>query len=117
MDIKALAHEVQPQVVAFRRDVHQNPETGLQEFRTTQKVCEELDKLGIPYRKTDPTGVVAEIVGTKGPSDHRVLIRADMDALTIDEETGLPFASTNGLMHACGHDAHMSMLLGALKVT
>ena len=49
MDIKALAHEVQPQVVAFRRDVHQNPETGLQEFRTTQKVCEELDKLGIPY--------------------------------------------------------------------
>ena len=66
MDIKTLAHEVQSQVVAFRRDIHQNPETGLQEFRTTQKVCEELDKLGIPYRKTDPTGVIAEIVGTKG---------------------------------------------------
>ena len=74
MDIKTLAHEVQPQVVAFRRDIHQNPETGLQEFRTTQKVCEELDKLGISYRKTDPTGVIAEIVGTRGPSDHRVLI-------------------------------------------
>lgn len=116
MDIKALAHEVQSQVVAFRRDIHQNPETGLQEFRTTQKVCEELDKLGIPYRKTDPTGVIAEIVGTKGPSDHRVLIRADMDALTIDEETGLPFASTNGLMHACGHDTHTSMLVGAAMV-
>lgn len=54
MDIKALAHEVQPQVVAFRRDVHQNPETGLQEFRTTQKVCEELDKLGNPTARPIP---------------------------------------------------------------
>lgn len=116
MDIKALAHEVQPQVVAFRRDFHQNPETAFEEFRTTQKVCEELDKLGIPYRKTEPTGVIAEITGTQGPSSHRVLIRADMDALTIDEETGLPFASTNGFMHACGHDTHTAMLLGAAMV-
>lgn len=116
MDIRAMAHEIQPEVVTFRRDIHQNPEEGLKEFRTTKKVAEELEKLGIPYRLTEPTGVIAEITGTKAASSKRVLLRADMDALTIQEETGLPFASQNGSMHACGHDTHTAMLVGAAKL-
>lgn len=116
MDIKMMAHEIQPEIIAFRRDIHEHPEPGLKEFRTTRKVAAELDKLQIPYRLTEPTGIIAEITGTKGESSKRVLLRADMDALTIQEETGLPFASQNGFMHACGHDTHTSMLLGAAKL-
>lgn len=115
MDIRKLAREVQPEVIAFRRDLHQHPEASLQEFRTTDRIAEELDKMGVTYRRLDPTGIIAEIEG-KGPG-KRVALRGDIDALSITEKTELPFASVNdGFMHACGHDTHTAMLLGAVKV-
>ncbi len=100
-------------IVALRRDLHQHPELSWQETRTASKVCETLDDLQIAYRKNVAgTGVVADIPG--GIAGPRVALRADLDALPIHEETGLPFASQNeGVMHACGHDGHTSMLIGA----
>lgn len=65
MDILKLAHEVQPEVVSFRRDLHQHPEQSLKEFRTTDRITEELDKMGVFYRRLEPTGVIVEIKGTK----------------------------------------------------
>ena len=98
MDIRKLAREVQPEIIAFRRDLHQHPEASLQEFRTTDRIAEELDKMGVTYRRLDPTGIIAEIEG-KGPG-KRVALRGDIDALSITEKTGLPFASVNdGFMH------------------
>ncbi len=101
------------QVVALRRDLHRYPELSWQESRTAQTVCSFLDRLGIPSRPhLAKTGVVADLPGPAGVP--RVVLRADMDALPITEETGLEFASTHhGVMHACGHDGHTAMLLGA----
>ncbi len=101
------------QLVAVRRDLHQHPELSWKEERTAQLICQFLDRLGIAYRKgIHGTGIIAEIPG--GPAERFVVLRADMDALPIFEETGLPFASQNrGVMHACGHDGHTSMMLGA----
>ena len=80
------------------------------------KILTELDRAGIAYRRMEPTGVVGELKGTKAASDHMVLLRSDMDALEILEQTGLDFPSENpGVMHACGHDTHMTNLLGAVK--
>lgn len=116
MDIRKMAHEVQDKVVAFRRDLHQNPEASLHEFRTTKKIAEALDALGVEYRLLDPTGVIAEIHGTKGEG-KTVALRGDIDALSIQEKTDLPFKScVPGMMHACGHDTHASMLLGSVMV-
>ena len=115
-DIRNRARELQDYVVAFRRDIHQHPEASLQEFRTTDRICEELDKLGISYRRTEPTGVIAEIQGGKGPGKC-VALRGDIDALSLTEHTDLPFKSINdGFMHACGHDTHGAMLLGAARL-
>ncbi len=115
-DIRNRARELQDYVVAFRRDIHQHPEASLQEFRTTDRICEELDKLGISYRRTEPTGVIAEIQGDKGPGKC-VALRGDIDALSLTEHTDLPFKSINdGFMHACGHDTHGAMLLGAARL-
>ncbi|MBU0943891.1 MAG: amidohydrolase [Proteobacteria bacterium] len=97
----------------IRHHLHQSPELSFQEFKTAAYICEKLSELGIsPRPGVAGTGVLAEI----GPahSDWIVGLRADMDALPIGERTGLPFASTvSGSMHACGHDGHMAMLLGA----
>ena len=115
MEIRALAHEMMPEIVEFRRDLHRHPEASLQEFRTTNRIAEELDKLGVSYRRLEPTGIVAEVKGAK--PGKTVALRGDIDALSITEKTGLPFASENeGLMHACGHDTHAAMLLGAVKL-
>ncbi|WP_105203811.1 M20 family metallopeptidase [Neobittarella massiliensis] len=115
-DIRNRARELQDYVVTFRRDIHQHPEASLQEFRTTDRICEELDKLGISYRRTEPTGVIAEIQGGKGPGKC-VALRGDIDALSLTEHTDLPFKSINdGFMHACGHDTHGAMLLGAARL-
>jgi amidohydrolase len=110
-------HIIEPDIlnnmVAIRRDLHRHPELSWQETRTAAKVCEVLDGLGIGYRAgVAGSSVVAEITGQReGPL---VALRADLDALPIQEETALPFASqVNGVMHACGHDGHTSMLLGA----
>lgn len=107
--------ELQEQIVAWRRDLHQIPEVGLEVPKTAAYVSERLDEMGIEHRKNvGGHGIVGVI---KGEGEGKtILLRADMDALAIKEETGLPFASTNGNMHACGHDAHTSMLLGAAKV-
>ena len=114
-DIKALAHEVFPYVVEMRRDFHRNPEPSFEEFRTTDRIAEELDKMGIPYRRFEPSGLVGDIVG--GKPGKCIFLRADIDALSVKEESGVEFTSEReGFMHACGHDTHAAMLLGAAKV-
>lgn len=103
------------ELTALRRKLHSEPELSFEEFKTTAFVCEYLDELGIPYRKTEPTGVIAEIQAV--PGGKTVALRADMDALPIQQlNTHVPYASKfEGKMHACGHDAHTSMLLIAAK--
>jgi hippurate hydrolase len=101
------------QIVEIRRELHRHPELSWKETRTASRICEFLDDLGIAHRKdVAGTGVLAEIpAANEGPA---IALRADIDALPIHEETGLPFASqVDGVMHACGHDGHASMLLGA----
>lgn len=117
MTIKEMARDISPEVIALRRDLHMHPEISMHEFRTTKQVAAVMDHLGISYRLTEPTGLIAEIQGTLGESSKCVLLRADMDALNVQEETGLPFASKNqGVMHACGHDTHTAMLVGAAMI-
>ncbi len=96
--------------------MHQNPELGWHEQRTADQICRFLDELGITYRRgVAGTGIVADLPGAG--SAPRIALRADTDALPVLEETGLPFASQNaGVMHACGHDAHTTMLLGAASL-
>lgn len=119
-----LAAEAQPQVVEWRRWFHQNPELGNREFKTSERIAEILTGMGLePRTGVAHTGVVALIEG--GKAGPMVALRADIDALPVREQTGLPFASTAkgeyrgnevDVMHACGHDAHISMLLGAARV-
>jgi amidohydrolase len=99
---------------ALRREIHRRPELGFEEVRTAALVERELDELGVEHRRVAKTGVVGLIRG--GRSGRTVGLRADMDALPIEEESGEPFASeVAGCMHACGHDAHTAMLLGAAR--
>jgi amidohydrolase len=103
-------------LVAIRRDIHAHPELAFEETRTAAIVADELARLGIPHRTgVGRTGVIGRIEGGRpGPT---LAIRADMDALPIHEETGLPYASTvAGRMHACGHDIHTATLLGVAAV-
>ena len=115
--VKSLAEQFAPQVVAWRRDLHAHPELSNREQRTAQTVAEILREIGITDVRTGVArhGVVALIHGNR--ATPVIALRADMDALPVQEATGLPFASQNpGVMHACGHDAHTSMLLGTAKV-
>jgi hippurate hydrolase len=110
------APNVMAEVLATRHHLHRFPEIGLSEFRTSDYVAEQLIGLGYEVtRGLAKTGVVATL--RSGTSDRSIGIRADFDALPILEETGLPYASeTPGVMHACGHDGHTAMLLGAAKI-
>jgi amidohydrolase len=115
MSLREQIEEVYPFVVQMRRNFHRWPEPSFEEFKTTASIAEELDKMGIPYRKAEPTGLMADIIG--GKPGKTVMLRADIDALSITEKTDVPFQSErDGLMHACGHDAHASMLLGAARI-
>jgi len=122
--IDALAAEVDARVVAWRRDIHQHPELGNREFRTAALVADHLRGLGLTVQTgVAHTGVVGLLTGGRpGPV---VALRADMDALPVTEATGLPFASTQraefngqevGVMHACGHDTHVAILMGVAEV-
>ncbi|MDE2006890.1 MAG: amidohydrolase [Rhodospirillales bacterium] len=114
--ISEAVRALEPSLIAIRRDIHAHPELGFQEHRTAALVARELEKLGIPHATgIGQTGVVGLIEGGRpGPC---LAIRADMDALPIEERTGLDYASTiPGLMHACGHDIHTTTLLGVAAV-
>jgi amidohydrolase len=104
------------ELVAIRRDLHAHPEIGFEEVRTSGIVAEKLAAWGIEvHRGIGGTGVVGVLQGTGGPG-RRIGLRADMDALPMDEITNLPWRSTiPGRMHACGHDGHTTMLLGAAR--
>ena len=104
---------LQTKLVEYRRELHENPELSMQEFETTKRIRHWLEDAGITILDYPlEVGVVAEISGGKpGPT---IALRADIDALPIKEETGLPFASKNeGVMHACGHDFHTSSIIGS----
>lgn len=106
------------QVVEWRRHLHMHPELSHQEHKTAQYIYDQL--ITFPHlevRRLTETSVCAFLRGTKTEDKgHTILLRADIDALPIEEETDLPFKSINpGVMHACGHDAHPAMLLGAAK--
>ncbi len=114
--IREATARIEGELVAVRRDIHAHPELGFEEVRTAGIVARELARLGIPHRTgIGRTGVVGLIEG--GRSGPVLAIRADMDALPIQEQTGLPWASeTPGLMHACGHDIHTATLIGVAAV-
>lgn len=116
MDKKLLedAKELQQDLVAFRRTLHGYAETGFDLMKTSTFVKEKLMEFGYNPKDCGDCGVVADVGLTQNKS--AVLLRADMDALPITEETGLPFSAQNGNMHACGHDMHTAMLLGAAKL-
>lgn len=104
-------------LVALRRDIHANPELGFEEHRTAGRIAAELRDLGIEVHEgIGTTGLVGVLKGRR-EGTRALGLRADMDALPIDEQTDLPWASTNpGIFHGCGHDGHVAMLLGAARV-
>lgn len=116
IDFKTQAQALSAELVARRRDFHMHPELGFEEFRTSGIIADELRKLGLEVQTgVAKTGVVGILEGSKdGPT---VLVRADMDALPIQEENKLDYVSTiPGKMHACGHDAHMTIALAVAKL-
>ena len=115
-DLLESARQLSPQIVALRRAIHAEPEIGLQTPLTSAKVREALADLPLEWKDGgSTTGMVATLKGAR--EGRRVLLRGDMDALPMPEETGLDFASTiPGRMHACGHDTHTAMLAGAARL-
>ena len=112
INIKKEIQKISEHIYRYRRDFHQYPELSFQEYRTAETISKHLESFGIEYRTgVGKTGVVGEIVFGDGPT---IALRADMDALPIQEVGDLKYKSKNeGVMHACGHDGHMAILLGA----
>lgn len=103
------------QLIRWRRDLHRMPELGHQEFETAAYLEHALQEMGLQPKRLTATGMIADIHGEGGPGPT-VVLRADMDGLPLEEETGEPFSSDHpGIMHACGHDAHMTAVLGAAQ--
>lgn len=121
MDLHEDARSQQDDLARLRRDLHREPEIGLDLPRTQERVLRELDGLGLEVSTgTGTTSVTAVLRGEGSGRDsaepRTVLLRADMDALPVQEATGLDFAATNGAMHACGHDLHTTSLVGAARL-
>lgn len=115
MDIKEEVKKVEDEVINLRRDFHKHPELGLEEERTSKIVSKYLKDCGIEVERILETGVVGVLRGEK--PGKTVMLRADMDALPIQELNDVPYKSVNeGVMHACAHDGHTAMLLGAAKI-
>ncbi len=105
--------QIDEHLCAIRRQLHQQPELSFAEYETSKTIEKCLDEWGIPYRRVCGTGIVVDIWGERGDG-RRLALRADIDALPIQEESGLSFSSRRlGVMHACGHDGHTAILLGA----
>jgi hippurate hydrolase len=114
--IQALAKQYAPQYIQVRHHLHAHPELSYQEFETSAFVQEKLAALAIPFQVIATTGVVGLIKG-KNPDSRIIALRADMDALPIQEQNEVPYKSTKaGIMHACGHDVHTTCLLGAAQI-
>ncbi|MBT3179584.1 MAG: amidohydrolase [Candidatus Marinimicrobia bacterium] len=115
MNIRPQIKDIENQIINWRRDFHQYPELAFDEHRTSKVIGDALKSMGlVPKMNVGKTGVTADLVFGDGPM---IALRADMDALPMQETSGLDFSSKhNGVMHACGHDGHMAMLLGAAKV-
>ena len=107
----------QPELTALRRDLHMHPELGFEEHRTAQVVCERLTAMGIEHHAgIGKTGVVAVVRGRQTKSGRAIGLRADMDALPMQEENSFAHRSRfDGRMHGCGHDGHTVMLLAAAR--
>ncbi|WP_461206789.1 M20 family metallopeptidase [Clostridium sp. DL1XJH146] len=115
MMIREIANKYKKQVIDLRRNFHKFPEESLKEFKTSEEIKKELDKIGIPYKCVAETGIIAEIKGSK--DGKTVALRADIDGLSVTELNECDYKSQNeGFMHACGHDCHISMLLGAAMI-
>ena len=116
MNIENLGKKYEEYQIEMRRWFHAHPELSCKEYETSKKIKEELDKAGIEWVECGlETGVLATIKG--GKPGKTILLRGDMDALAVVEETGAEYASQNeGVMHACGHDCHTSMLLTAARM-
>lgn len=115
MNFKEHARSIQNDMIKWRRDLHQIPEIGLELPKTSAYVQERLKEMGIEYKTLVNGSAIVALIGNKH-SGKTIALRADMDALPIKEETGMPYESKNGNMHSCGHDAHTAMLLGAAKI-
>ncbi|HWB94356.1 MAG TPA: M20 family metallopeptidase [Puia sp.] len=114
--IRQLARQYAPDCIAIRHHLHAHPELSYQEFETSKYVQDQLTKIGIPFQVMADTGVVGLLKG-KNPGSRVIALRADMDALPIQEENEVPYRSQHaGVMHACGHDVHTTVLLGAARV-
>lgn len=108
--------QLRDELIALRREFHRAPELGLHEYHTAARIERELDRCGIPHERVGETAVVGHLTGN-GNGSGLVVLRADIDALPIQETNDVPYRSqTPGMMHACGHDAHTTCLLGAAKV-
>lgn len=114
LSLKDEAKKLEQQLISWRRDLHRIPEVGLETPLTAKYLSGQLARMGIEHRMgIGVSGIVGLLKGQAG--GKTIALRSDMDGLAIREETGLSFASDNGNMHACGHDAHMAMLLGAAR--
>lgn len=116
LDFLKEAENIKQEIILIRRKIHEHPELGFEEKDTSKLIKEFLENEGIEYYSVAKTGVCAKIVGQK-QSEKCIALRADMDALPIEEENNVPYSSKiKGKMHACGHDAHTAILLGVAKI-